>query len=137
MKKVSTASSRGRGNRRKGQRGELQAKKWLESLGFDVGDRQSQYRSGVRDGNELVVEGVLQVEVKFQTGFNVGTKHLGDACAQAERDAKGKPWCVVWRATGRRQWILTHHDGYGNRITRDTDIGAKAWIAGIIQENEV
>lgn len=82
-----TASQRGRTNRLAGAKAERDARKWLIGLGFNVSQRQSQYRSGVTDGNELIVEGVLAVEVKRHKDIGLGTKKLADACEQAKRDA--------------------------------------------------
>ena len=134
-----TASQRGRTNRLAGAKAERDARRWLIGLGFNVSQRQSQYRSGVTDGNELIVEGVLAVEVKRHKDIGLGTKKLADACEQAKRDAvtwttsmMPRPWMVLWRPTGGRQHFITYHNEQGHRVTLDSDDAAQAWIASVV-----
>jgi Holliday junction resolvase len=131
LKKIRTRSAISKQNRLGGAKAERDVRKWLIGLGFEVSQRQSQYRSGKVDGNELVVGGILAIEVKRHKDIGLGTKKLADACEQALRDAKGKPWAVVWRPTGGRQHFLTYHDPEFYRITLDEDDAVQHWIASV------
>jgi Holliday junction resolvase len=134
VKKIRTRSAISKQNRLGGAKAERDVRKWLIGLGFEVSQRQSQYRSGKVDGNELVVGGILAIEVKRHKDIGLGTKKLADACEQALRDAKGKPWCVVWRPTGGRQHFVTYHNEQGHRVTLDTDEAVVHWITSVVKK---
>lgn len=97
-------------SRAKGKRGELEAVKYLKSLGFSDARRTQQY-NGLGKGDVMCAESLprLHLEVKFGVvGLDLGTSLLADALAQAERDAPaGKTWAVLWKPKGARQWRLT------------------------------
>jgi Holliday junction resolvase len=136
VKKIRTRSAISKQNRLGGAKAERDVRKWLIGLGFEVSQRQSQYRSGKVDGNELVVGGILAIEVKRHKDIGLGTKKLADACEQAKRDAKGKPWCVVWKNTGGKRFFLTVMSGSLSRITFDTDDGAASWIRTVLNQSK-
>jgi hypothetical protein len=91
VKKIRTRSAISKQNRLGGAKAERDVRKWLIGLGFEVSQRQSQYRSGKVDGNELVVGGILAIEVKRHKDIGLGTKKLADACEPAKRDAGSIP----------------------------------------------
>jgi hypothetical protein len=161
VKKIRTRSAISKQNRLGGAKAERDVRKWLIGLGFEVSQRQSQYRSGKVDGNELVVGGILAIEVKRHKDIGLGTKKLADACKQAERDAGmipvsvsvvldggpetstvrvngistgPKPWAVIWRPTGGRQHFLSYHNEQGHRVTLDTDEAVTHWIASVVKK---
>jgi hypothetical protein len=96
--------------RNKGCRGELQAKEFLKSLGFDDAHRTAQH-NGKEGNSDVMSPGHLpnvHIEVKLQKAFNIGTKVLEAACEQARNDAKiGQHWVVLWRRHGSSLWLLT------------------------------
>jgi hypothetical protein len=144
LKKIRTRSAISKQNRLGGAKAERDVRKWLIGLGFEVSQRQSQYRSGKVDGNELVVGGILAIEVKRHKDIGLGTKKLADACEQAKRDAgfvsgndvqgSENRYCVVWRPTGGRQHFLTYHNEQGYRVTLDTDEAVTHWIASVVKK---
>lgn len=97
-------------SRAKGKRGELEAVKYLKSLGFADARRTQQY-NGLGKGDVICPESLprLHFEVKFGVGgLDLGTSLLADAIAQAQRDAPAlKNWAVLWKPKGVRQWRLT------------------------------
>lgn len=133
--KTRTRSQISRQNRLGGAKFERDVQKFFRGLGFTVSERQAQARGGVRDGNELTINGQIKVECKRSSAVDVGTKALGDACAQAERDAKGERWVVVWKRPRRHQIMLTYHDNLDNRFTLDTDTAITAYIESVLKKN--
>lgn len=136
MKKTRTRSQISRTNRTAGQKAERDGRKWLLMLdaSFNVSLRRSQYRGGKTDGNELVINDKVCVEVKRTQAIGVGTKALHNAMEQAKRDANGRPFFVLWRNTGQRQHCVTFiHPIYG-QLTADTNDAARQVILFLLQE---
>lgn len=119
---------------RKGKVGERQACHFLTSLGFPA---QREARNGKRGANDIRCDRLshVHIETKYRRGFDLGTKELDDACAQATNDSerwddngqwvvRRLPWIVLWKA-GRRGWMLTMHDAHNRRITYDTREGIR------------
>lgn len=107
--------------RRKGVVGERLAAKYLESiLGF-AARRGQQFRGGGESPDVVCDELGVHLEVKRVEGMDIGTKLLTDACTQAERDACGKPWAVLWRKN-RGAWRLTFFRGITMTVSGDEDI---------------
>jgi hypothetical protein len=93
---------------RKGKVGELQAVKALKGWGFPDAERSQQY-SGAGDDSDVVCRETLpnlHIEVKRVEKMALGNGLLYEACNQAVRDAKGKPWVVLWRPN-RAKWHAT------------------------------
>lgn len=88
-------------SREKGKRGERELASFLREHGFDA--RRGQQFSGGPESPDIVsrVLGWLHIEVKRVERLNII-----DACAQAEGDAKGKPWIVVHRRN-HGPWLFT------------------------------
>jgi Holliday junction resolvase len=88
-------------SRNKGKVGEREFAALLREHGFDA--RRGQQFSGSPDSPDVVSEALawLHVEVKRVENLN-----LAEACAQAKRDAGGKPWIVAHRKN-RGPWFIT------------------------------
>lgn len=88
-------------SRHKGKVGEREFASLLREHGFDA--RRGQQFSGSPDSPDVVSESLawLHVEVKRVEHLN-----LTEACAQAKRDAGGKPWIVAHRKN-RGPWFVT------------------------------
>ena len=88
-------------SRRKGKAGELEFAAFLRQHGFDA--RRGQQFAGGADSPDIVSASLawLHIEVKRVEHFNVAK-----ACAQAARDAAGKPWIVAHRRN-RKPWRIT------------------------------
>jgi Holliday junction resolvase-like predicted endonuclease len=140
VKKIRTRSAISKQNRLGGAKAERDVRKWLIGLGFEVSQRQSQYRSGKVDGNELVVGGILAIEVKRHKDIGLGTKKLSDACEQSKNDAmkawSSPHWCVIWRPTGGRQHFLTYHNEQGHRVTLDSDEAVTHWVRKVVGKDQ-
>lgn len=91
----------------KGKRGELAAVDYLKSLGF-VDARRTQQYNGIGLGDVVCPDSLPHVHIEVKVGgrLDVDSQRLRDACKQAERDADGKAWCVLWKPD-RKQWRLT------------------------------
>lgn len=116
-------------SRAKGKRGELEAVKYLKSLGFADARRTQQY-NGLGRGDVECPESLpgVHFEVKFgypQATFDLGTQALENACNQSWKDSRGGSHVVLWKPKGLRQWRLTFWDacyhGYAT-IANDTVI---------------
>lgn len=106
-------------SRRKGKVRELDAVKYLKSLGFTA--QRSQQYNGLGDADVLVKElPNLHVEVGSTEGMDVGTELLLAKCRQADRDSDG-PWCVLWRPN-RKQWRLSYETSHGAIATVCGDV---------------
>lgn len=95
-------------SRAKGKRGELEAVKYLKSLGYDDARRTQQYNG---DGYSDVIAPetlpILHIEVKFGyplKTFDLGSKCFREAVEQCVRDSNGLPWIVLWKPKGHRMW---------------------------------
>ena len=88
-------------SRNKGKVGEREFAALLREHGFDA--RRGQQFSGSPDSPDVVSDALvwLHVEVKRVQKLN-----LAEACAQATRDAQGKPWIVAHRRN-REPWFIT------------------------------
>ena len=121
-------------SKQKGKRGELEAVRFLKSLGFTDARRTAQYCGADGDGDVVCPDTLPDVhfEVKFgypPTTLDVGTSALMDACKQAIRDGGGKPWVVLWRPKHRTVWRMTVQiwQGQGLWTTADPDTIA-GWL---------
>ena len=88
-------------SRTKGKVGEREFAALLRGHGFDA--RRGQQFSGGADSPDVVSAALdwLHIEVKRVQNLN-----LAEACAQAKRDAGGKPWIVAHRKN-RGPWFIT------------------------------
>ena len=88
-------------SRNKGKVGEREFAELLRSHGFDA--RRGQQFAGGTDSPDVVSAALdwLHIEVKRVQQLN-----LAEACAQAKRDASGKPWIVAHRKN-RGPWFIT------------------------------
>ena len=88
-------------SRNKGKVGEREFAELLRAHGFDA--RRGQQFAGGTDSPDVVSTALdwLHIEVKRVEHLN-----LADACAQAKRDAGGKPWIVAHRKN-RGPWFIT------------------------------
>ena len=88
-------------SRNKGKVGEREFAEVLRTHGFDA--RRGQQFAGGTDSPDVVSTALdwLHVEVKRVEHLN-----LAEACAQAKRDASGKPWIVAHRKN-RGPWFIT------------------------------
>ena len=88
-------------SRNKGKVGEREFAELLRSHGFDA--RRGQQFAGGTDSPDVVSTALdwLHIEVKRVQQLN-----LAEACAQAKRDASGKPWIVAHRKN-RGPWFIT------------------------------
>lgn len=133
----------GRRVRRQGKVHERAAAKYLSEL-LGVKCRRTAQHKGGPGSPDIVVDGIdssLHIEVKGGAACTLGSAWLDQCCQQALADGRGKPWCVLWRPKGSRQWLLTMGEGcvpeeiktrdvmvcdYRRRITFDTDESIKA-----------
>lgn len=98
-------------SREKGKIGERAARDYLRSLGFEDARRGMQY-SGI-DGRDVVcLDSLPELHFEVKFGYPIQSLDIGKglhvaACQQAERDANGKSWAVLWKPKGQRQWRLT------------------------------
>lgn len=101
-------------SRAKGKRGELEAVKYLKSLGFADARRTVQYNGRGGRGDVECPESLpnIHLEVKFGVGgLTFGTDLLKKACQQAQRDScDDNPWAVLWKPKGSRQWRMSMWD---------------------------
>jgi len=88
-------------SRNKGKVGEREFAELLRAHGFDA--RRGQQFAGGTDSPDVVSNALdwLHIEVKRVQHLN-----LAEACAQAKRDAGGKPWIVAHRKN-RGPWFIT------------------------------
>ena len=88
-------------SRQKGKVGEREFASLLRENGFDA--RRGQQFCGGSQSPDVVCDALafLHIEVKRTQALN-----LGDACAQAEGDARGKPWIVAHRRN-HAPWLIT------------------------------
>ena len=88
-------------SRNKGKVGEREFAELLRAHGFDA--RRGQQFAGGTDSPDVVSDALdwLHIEVKRVQQLN-----LAEACAQAKRDAGGKPWIVAHRKN-RGPWFIT------------------------------
>lgn len=87
-------------SKNKGKIGEREFAKVLAAAGYPA--RRGQQFSGSPESPDVVCEALpFHIEVKRVERLN-----LSDATAQAERDAKGRPWIVAHRRN-RSPWLIT------------------------------
>ena len=86
-------------SRNKGKVGEREFASYLRDKGYEA-RRGVQFQGG-QDSPDVVSELPFHFEVKRVEKLN-----LQDACAQAEGDAKGKPWIVAHRRNNA-PWLVT------------------------------
>lgn len=95
---------------RKGKRGEREAAHFLQRW-FPSARRTQQYNG---DGlSDVVCDELpnLHIEVKYGyplTDFHEGSANWWKAVSQANRDADGKPWVILWRTSRSRWWRVTY-----------------------------
>lgn len=110
-------------SRQKGKRIELEACKFLASIGFPGVQRTAQHcgkNGDAPDIRGLSLQGV-HIEVKGDQKIDLGTQAISDALVQAKKDADGKPYGVLWKRN-RTSWRLTTESMDGRR-TCDTEHG--------------
>lgn len=98
-------------SKRKGKVGELNAVKFLKSLGYADAMRSQQY-NGKGDSDVVAPESLtgLHIEVKYgypHDAFSVGTSLWYQSVEQARIDSRGGPWVVLWKTKGSRLWKMT------------------------------
>lgn len=102
-------SKKPKNSRAKGSRGERLCRDFLKSLGFEGVKRTQQY-NGLADQGDVHAPTIPDVHIEVKVGavakWDLGTQYLHEACKQARRDAKGKPWVVLWKPD-RKCWRLT------------------------------
>ncbi len=125
-------------SRAKGARAEREAAAWLNGL-LPVGyEAVRAARIGVDGGEDVLIKDEqgryanVRVEVKHRATMELATKALDEACEQAQADAKGGVWCVLWRRD-RRPWVLTT-EANGLRTTIDQTADVGVWLARILCE---
>lgn len=119
-------------SRAKGARAEREAAAWLNTL-LPVGyEAVRAARIGVDGGEDVMIRDEqgryanVRVEVKHRATMDLAVKALDEACEQAQADAKGGVWCVLWRRD-RRPWVLTTTH-LGARVTMDKAHDVGAWL---------
>lgn len=119
-------------SRQKGKRGERDAAKFLQTLGFTDARRTAQVR-GKNNGAPDVESDLLpnlHIEVKTRESLDLGTSALDDAWEQAVDEAadRGRLPVLLWKRN-RSCWRLTCREGggYGHTATYcgDEAIGVK------------
>lgn len=88
----------------KGKRGEREFSALLRTHGFDA--RRGQQFSGSPDSPDVVSDALVWMHIEIK---RVQHLNLAKACAQAKRDAEGKPWIVAHRRN-RGPWMVTMDD---------------------------
>ncbi len=94
-------------SRQKGARVEREAAEFLRGFGFTV-ERNARNGKSAAD-LDLSADPSLRhihLEIKGDRSIGLATKALTDAMDQAQRDAGGKPWGVLWKQH-RGPWVLT------------------------------
>lgn len=120
---------------KKGKRGELEACKYLASLGFDC-ERTAQHcgntgqAADIRSkANAIHSLGNIHPEIKTDRSIGIGTKSLADAFDQACRDRRSSSEipCVIWKEH-RKGWRLTALWGDNMLATVATDEDIQTWL---------
>lgn len=119
--------------RSKGKRIELEACRYLSSIGFPT---ERAARNGVRNGCDLITPTLrIHIEVKGDQRVDLGSQALDDALQQAFRAAGNpvslSPYAVLWKKN-RSAWRLTVERPV--RCTFDTDGGIKAELSKYVIE---
>ena len=96
-------------SRAKGKRGELEAVKFLRSLGF-IARRGQQYQGG-SDSADVEVDELPHVHIEVKWGYpinkmDLGTKLFVSAWQQSLQESGDNEWCVLWKPS-RKCWRLT------------------------------
>lgn len=106
----------------KGKKGEREAVTLLKSIGFSDAQRTRQY-NGLGLSDVICPSSLpeLHIEVKYGNSnegcaMELACDGLERACHQADRDAAGSPWCVLWRPN-RKQWRLSYRPKNGVVVT--------------------
>lgn len=99
-------------SKRKGKVGELEAAKYLRSLGFHSARRTVQH-NGRSEGSlaDLVCDELPGLHIEVKRGgdpmeWRPGRDCVQNACEQANRDSHGKPWCVLYRPNRQQWWCM-------------------------------
>lgn len=127
-------------SKRKGKRGELEAVKFLKSLGFEDARRTQQY-NGDGDSDVVCPDSLprLSIEVKFgydRTAFDFESAKFVAALYQADRDADGKPWAILWRPNRCAVWRCTFLS-FGRVVTTVYGIGAEPILRMLNETKEL
>ena len=124
-------------SRQKGKRIELEAVKFLKSIGIEC--RRSQQYSGAGHDFDIEIPDApnLKIEVKGVSGLDLGTKLMDQYCEKAEADAPYESkaeWFILWKKP-RMGWRLTfiNHEVMDLssptcRVTLDRPEDIKEWI---------
>ena len=111
----------GHRSRNKGKRGERELVKYLQALGFTDARRRQQSRG--EDMPEVECPQSLpnlHLECKFgyePAKIYVGTAGLSHACQQAENDANGRQWVVLWKQRNSPIWKATFNSNTYGTVT--------------------
>ncbi len=114
-------------SRRKGKRGELEAVKYLKSLGFLDARRSVQYK-GTADSFDIECPKTLpdvRIECKFGIqNFSLGSAMFLLAMHKCKAQAEERTWCLLWKKQHGRSWYLTYESPNGviNTIFLDEDM---------------
>lgn len=123
-------------SRAKGCRAEREAAAWLNTLLPTGYTAVRAARCGVDGGEDVLIHdeqgryAPVRIEVKHRAKIDLATAELDKACQQAEDDANGKDWCVLWRRD-RRPWVLTTYV-HGLRVTVDCKGDIGAWFYRVL-----
>lgn len=119
-------------SRNKGKRGEREAVALLKSLGF--GDARRTAQASGKDAADVICPASLpglHIESKYgypRTTLHVGSSVWSAACEQAERDAAGAVWVVLWRPSGCRQWSATAASTDGDYAVTVSEAAIKPFL---------
>ena len=96
---------------RKGKRGELFARDYLRSLGFEDAHRTQQHDgSGESDVSCPETLPNVHIEVKFgypRKNFSLGSSLWESAIDQCHNDCDGKEWVILWKEKHCSIWKMT------------------------------
>ena len=123
-------------SRAKGARAEREAAAWLNTLLPTGYTAVRAARIGVDGGEDVLIKdeqgryAPVRIEVKHRAKIDLATAELDKACDQADNDAKGADWCVLWRRN-RRPWVMTTYMR-GYRVTVDCKGDVSAWLCSVL-----
>lgn len=100
----------------KGSVGERLAANYLNQIGFPGSRRTQQYAGNTGDASDVVSNSLpgVHIEVKFgypKSSFDMGTRLLEKAIERCEKDCAGKPWVILWKPRGCKEWRATYLEG--------------------------
>ena len=103
-------------SRSKGSRGELEASKFLQLIGYPSA-RRGQQRAGGPDSPDVMVDELPNVHLEIKRNESLDLHKLQPVFAQAIRDCDGRrAWGVMWRRN-REPWKLTFLNREGQMVT--------------------